>query len=82
MFQRSEVGKRRSKLSVMEAKKGHTFITPQRRSYIFDFEKVGNKYIVILIYKDKRMQVSEVDYNTIPTDTLLLAIDNELTPNT
>ena len=80
MFQKSEVGKKRSKLSVLEAKKGGTFVTPQNRSYQFDFEKVGRKYIIIIIYKGERMQVSEVDYNRIPTDELLIAM--EITPNT
>lgn len=78
MFQASEVGKRRSKLSVMEAKKGRSFMTPQNRSYVFDFEKIGNKYMVILIYKEQRMRVSEVDYNRTNTDVLLSAIDKEI----
>jgi len=78
MFQASEVGKRRSKLSVLEAKRGSTFVTPQNRRYGFDFEKVGNKYMVILIYREQRMRVTEVDYNRINTDVLLSAIDKEI----
>lgn len=78
MFQRKEIGQYRSKQSVFEVKKGRTFVTPQNRSYQFDYRKEGAKYIIILNYKGLNMQVSEVDYNTIDTDILLQSMDNEI----
>lgn len=75
MLQRSEIGRKRSKQSVYDAKKGKTFVTPQNRSYQFDYRIEGRKYIVILCYNNQRMQVSEVDYNRIDTDTLLKSME-------
>lgn len=71
--------KKPSKLAVLTAKQGKTFVTPNNKQYIFDFEKRGNKYIFIIEYKGKRMQVSEGDYNTINTDTLIEAMEKDLT---
>lgn len=66
------------KLEVLTAKQGKTFITPKNREYIFDFEKRGNKYIFIIEYKGKRMQVSEKDYNITNIDVLIDAMEKEL----
>jgi hypothetical protein len=79
MLQAKEIGKKRSKVSVLDAKKGRTFVTPKNRSYIFDYKKVGNKYIFIIEYKDYRMQVDESTFNRTDIDILIDAMQNEIT---
>ena len=69
---------RPKKDQILDARKGRTWVTPKNREYQIDRRKEGRKYIIILIYKGNRMQVSESDYNLIPTDTLLDAIEKEL----
>ena len=78
MLQAKEIGKRRSKVSVLDAKKGRTFVTPKNRSYIFDYTKVGNKYIFIIEYKDYRMQVDESTFNRTDIDTLIEVMQKEI----
>ena len=78
MFQSKEIGKKRSKVSVLDAKKGRTFVTPKNRSYIFDQKKVGNKYIFIIEYKDYRMQVDESTFNRTDIDTFIEVMQKEI----
>lgn len=78
MIQHNQIGKYRKKDDVLNAKVGATFVTPKGRTYKFNYEKVGRKYIFILEYRDTKMQVKEVDYNRSNTDDLLQLIDNEL----
>lgn len=78
MIQVNQIGKYRKKDSVLEAKRGETFVTPENREYIFDYRKEGRKYIFTLTYRGQKIQVSETDYNTTPMDTILKTIDNEL----
>lgn len=76
MKQFNQIGKRPKKDEVLNAKVGKTFVSPQNKSYSFDYEKRGNKYIYIIIYKGERMQVAESDFNKTPIDVLLTAIEN------
>jgi hypothetical protein len=78
MNQISKNAKAPNKLAILTAKQGKTFITPNNKEYIFDFEKRNNKYIFIIEYKGKRMQVSEKDFNTTNIDVLIKAIENEI----
>jgi len=64
-----------TKLAVLSAKKGKTFISPNGKEYGFDFEKIGRAYMFILIHDGKRMRVKESDYNNTPIDTLINAMN-------
>jgi len=77
-LERSEIGKYRTKESVLKAKVGSTWITPNNREYQIEYRKEGRKYIIILLYRGGRMQVSETDFNNTPTDILLQAMDNNI----
>lgn len=76
MNQISKNATKPNKLAVLTTKQGKTFVTPNNKQYIFDFEKRGNKYIFIIEYKGKRMQVSEKDFNTTNIDDLIKAMEN------
>lgn len=78
MKQHNQIGKYTKKQDIFEAKKNRTFVTPNNREYQLDYEKIGNKYIIIIIYKGKRMQIKEQDYNCMPIDGLLIAIEKTL----
>jgi hypothetical protein len=78
MIQYNQVGKYKSKQSVLDAKKNRTFITPKGRTYMFDYFKDGRKYIFTLIYKGIRMNIKESDYNLTDIDDLIDAIIKEI----
>jgi len=78
MNQVSKHTKTTSKYEYFEAKKGRTFITPQNKTYVFDFRTEGRKYIIILNYMGYKMQVSESDFNLTNIDDLLNCISKEL----
>ena len=78
MFQASQIGKYRKKEEVLNAKKGHTFITPKNREYQLDWEKIGNKFIIVVIYQGIRCQVKESIYNKTNTDDIIDTIIRDL----
>jgi hypothetical protein len=78
MKQINQIGKYTKKESVLLAKKGKTFVTPQNRTYVFDYEKIGNKYMFILCYNGYRMQVKEADFNRSNIDDLLAIMHNTI----
>lgn len=71
MKQHNQIGKYTKKEEVLNAKAGRTFVTPKNREYTFDYRREGSKYIFILGYLGKRMQVRESDFNRQNTDDLL-----------
>jgi hypothetical protein len=75
MKQINQIGKYTRKQEIIDAKRGRTFITPQNRSYVFDYNKVGAKYIFIINYLDKRWQITESDFNKTNIDDLLKSIE-------
>ena len=75
MKQFNQIGKYTKKQEVLDAKRGRTFITPQNKSYVFDYNKVGSKYTFVLCYLDKRWQISEADFNKSNIDDLLQSIE-------
>jgi hypothetical protein len=75
MKQINQIGKYTRKQEIIDAKRGRTFITPQNRSYVFDYNKVGTKYIFIINYLDKRWQITESDFNKTNIDDLLKSIE-------
>lgn len=78
MIQRNQVGKKRRKDDVLDAKKGRNWVTPKNRTYQFDYERVGNKYFYIIIYKGSRMKIPESDFNRTDIDSLLDSMDDGL----
>lgn len=48
-----------TKADQLEAYKGKTFVTIDGEEYQRDYEKRGRIYIIILIYKGRRMQIKE-----------------------
>lgn len=78
MLQKSQIGIYRKKDSVLQAKVGKIFISPQNREYIIDYEKIGRKYIFKITYKGNTMQVLEAVYNNTNIDSLLDAIEKEI----
>ena len=78
MKQFNQIGKYTKKDDVLQAKAGRTFVTPENRSYIFDYTKHGNKYIFIIEYKNHRMQIKESDFNRTNIDDLLTIMDNSI----
>lgn len=72
MIQHNQIGKRKKKEDLLDAKKGRTFVTPQNRSYtILDWKKESNKYFLTLQFEGKDFQISEKDFNKFDTDTML-----------
>jgi len=71
MIQINQIGKYHRKDTLLDAKKGRTFVTPKNKEYQFDYRKEGRSYIFILIYDGKRMQIKETDYNRHSIDELL-----------
>lgn len=71
----SQIGKPTKTEDWLDARKGKTMVTPKNRKYSIDWERVGNKYFVILIYKNQRMKVKLSDYNKTNTDDLLTAME-------
>jgi hypothetical protein len=78
MKQINQIGKYTKKENVLLAKKGKTFVTPQNRTYVFDYKKTGNKYMFIICYKGYRMQVKETDFNRSDIDDLLSVMENSI----
>jgi len=78
MIQANQIGKYRKKISVLTAKQGKTFVTPKNKHYIFDFEKIGNKYFIIICYLGKRWRLTEREYNLIDTDEILESIEKHI----
>ena len=62
------------KEDILNAKVNKTFITPLDREYIFNYRKVGNKYIYIISFENNSMQIEESDYNLNKIDVLIDAI--------
>lgn len=78
MKQFNQIGKYTKKEDFLNGKVGKTFITPQNKSYVFNYRKQGNIYIFIIDYKGKKMQLTESDFNKIPIDTLIETMDKEI----
>lgn len=62
------------KEDILNAKVNKTFMTPLNREYIFNYRKVGNKYIYIISFEGNSMQVKESDFNITKIDVLIDAI--------
>jgi len=60
-----------SKSEYLLAKKGRTYITPKNREYQEEWSKVGNKWRVVLKYKDLTMTLTEFDYNSHTIDEFI-----------
>jgi len=78
MKQVNQIGKYTKKEDVLMGKKGRTFVTPQNKEYIFDFEKIGSKYHFIIVYMGKRCRMNESDFNRIPIDNVLNSIEESI----
>jgi hypothetical protein len=78
MKQVNQIGKYTKKDDVLMAKSGKTFVTPNGKEYVFDFEKEGRKYIFIINYLGYRMRIMESDFNRQNIDDLLISIENSL----
>ena len=76
MKQVNQIGKYTKKEDVLNGKKGRSFITPKNRSYIFDYEKVGNIYHFIVVYDGGRFRMKESEFNRYNIDDLLDSIEN------
>lgn len=81
MIQHNQIGKYRRKEDVLNAKRGKTFVTPNGEEYQLDYEKRGNKYIIIFIHRGIRMQVKEAEFNKTPIRHLILAIESVIESN-
>lgn len=66
------------KQEYLETKKGKKYITPNNKEYIFDYNKVGSKYIFIIEYKGYKMQLKEYEFNTTNIDQLLTCMENSI----
>ena len=62
------------KEDILNAKVNKTFVTPLNREYIFNYRKVGNKYIYIISFEGNSMQIKESDYNLNRIDLFIDAI--------
>jgi len=71
MKQHNQIGKYTKKEEFLNGYKGRTFVTPKNKEYVFDYTKEGNKYIFIIGYQGKRMQIRESDFNKHKIDDLL-----------
>ncbi len=71
MKQVNQRGKYTKKDSVLMAKSGRTFVTPNNKQYVFDFIKEGRKYIFVINYFGHKMRISESDFNRANIDDLL-----------
>ena len=78
MKQVNQVGKYTKKEDRLNAIKGKEFTTPQNKTYIFDFNKIGNKYTFLITYKGHTMQLKESDFNTTDTDKLLSIMERDI----
>ncbi len=76
MIQHNQIGKRHKKADMLNAKKGHTYVTPAGRQYqIVDWYKMGRIYHIIVLYKETRVNFKESDYNTFDLDECFNQID-------
>ena len=76
MIQYNQIGKYRKKESILNAKKGLLYITPENREYTFiDFKKVGRTYIFTLQYKSTFFDISEKEYMNSNDDSMLSKFD-------
>jgi len=78
MKQRSQIGKYIRKEDVLNAKTGREFVTPNNKSYTFNYSKEGAKYTFIITYKGHNMRISESDFNRTPIDSLLQTMEQGL----
>jgi hypothetical protein len=69
---------RPKKEEILDTKKGRTWVTPHGKSYQIDWDKVGNKYFIILIYKGHRMKLTESDWNKGDIDTFIKVMEEGL----
>jgi hypothetical protein len=81
MKQVNQIGKYTKKEDVLMAKSGKTFVTPNNKEYIFDFEKEGRKYIFVINYLGYRMRINESDFNRTNIDDLLCSIEKSIQVN-
>jgi hypothetical protein len=78
MKQINQIGKYTKKHEVLSAKSGKTFVTPNNKTYVFDFTQEGRKYIFIINYMGYRMRISESDFNKSNIDDLLNSIEKSI----
>jgi len=71
MKQHNQIGKYTKKEEVLNAKAGRTFVTPKNKEYVFNYRREVNKYIFIIAYNGRRMQIREGDFNKQNIDDLL-----------
>ena len=75
MQQHNQIGKYIKKEMVLKAKNGKTFVTPLNNSYIFSYIKQGNRYIFIIEYKNRKMEITESEFNKTNIDDLLATMN-------
>ena len=78
MIQHNQIGKYRTKESVLNAKIGGTYLLPSGKRYKFlSWEKQGRRYIYAIEYNGVKCRLSEVDFNT-NMENVLQAMENEV----
>ncbi len=71
-MQHNQVGKYKKKESVLDARKGRTYLTPLNNQYTFiDYKKQGRQYVFKIEYKGKMYEISEKDYMHYTQDYIL-----------
>jgi len=72
MFQRSEIGKTRSKKSQAEAMLNKVCVTPKGDRYsLVEFNKIGNKYHWVYEWIDCPKEILELTTNRVQSKTQL-----------
>ena len=79
MIQHNQVGKYRSKDSVLDAKVGKTIVLPSGKEYQFkEYRKEGRRYIFVITYKGNHCQILESDFNRTDMEVFLTQADIDL----
>ena len=79
MKQHNQVGKYRSKDSVLDAKVGKTIVLPSGKEYQFkEYRKEGRRYIFVITYKGNHCQILESDFNRTDMEVFLTQADIDL----
>lgn len=78
MKQANQIGKKTKKEQLFQAYAGRTFVTPCNKSYVFNYDKLGNKYTIVIGYMGQNWRISESDFNRNDIDVLLNGIEQSL----
>ena len=79
MKQHNQIGKYIKKDEILNAKIGRTFLLPSGREYQFtEYRKEGRRYIFVITYNGYRIQIKEVDFNTVDLDVFFIQLENDI----